>query len=318
MGMRWNRKIAVVLSALVVMAAMFGAPGVQAAAKEKVELPPHTSVGSDGSVNDWSAMGISSEGQVVSPAFAGDPSFKVPAPGKSASDRNEQHVRPAREGDISISSVIGTDSRTRVTSTTTYPYRAIAHITSSIGGCTGWFISNRTVVTAGHCVHSGGSGGSWATNVVVYPGRDGSYMPYGSCTYATLYSVSGWTSSGDRNYDYGAIRLNCTIGDTVGWFGFRYTTSSLVGTAENISGYPGDKTYGTQWQHADKIWNSYTYYLEYQNDTYGGQSGSPVYEKSNSSCSGPCAIAVHTNGGTTYNSGTRITQSVYNNFNNWK
>lgn len=230
---------------------------------------------------------------------------------------NSEKVAPASNGSIGIQSIIGADNRTRVTSTTTYPYRAIAHIESDIGGCTGWLIGPDTVVTAGHCVYDPGTR-RWASYARVYPGRNGSTAPYGSANAVNFYSVTGWTNSGDPNYDYGAIKLDRAIGNTTGWFGYRYTTASLTGTAENISGYPGDKTYGTQWQHADQIRQTSTLRLYYQNDTYGGQSGSPVYEPNNSSCGGPCGLAVHAYGGSTYNSGTRITQAVYNNFNTWK
>jgi glutamyl endopeptidase len=79
-------------------------------------------------------------------------------------------------------SIIGVDSRSLVSATTTFPWRAIALVTFDGGRCTGWFISKDTVVTAGHCVHTGGTAGKWQTNVRVYPGRNGTASPYGVCT----------------------------------------------------------------------------------------------------------------------------------------
>jgi glutamyl endopeptidase len=228
---------------------------------------------------------------------------------------NDAHIAPAAQGDqVGIQTVIGTDSRYQITGTTAYPYRAIVHITSSIGGCTGWLINANTVATAGHCLHNG----SWATNVVVYPGRNGSSTPYGSCGYTRLFSVSGWTSSRSPEYDYGAIKLNCSIGNTTGWFGYRWTSSSLTGQPSYISGYPGDKPYGTQWRSDDSIRITETRRLFYANDTYGGHSGSPVWNNE-ASCS-TCGIAIHAYGvgSNGYNGGTRITQEVYNNLTTWK
>ena len=306
---------AILVCGLLAAAALPGGGAAEASGKGK-DLDPNTPVSSDGTIGESlnRRPDAAFRNGAASLPYEGDPdpaAHEVERPFIAMDD-----VAPASSGDdFGILSVIGTDGRTRVTSTTTFPYRAIVHISSSIGGCTGWMISARTVATAGHCIHNG----SWATNVVVAPGRNGTSYPYGTCKGTNLYSVSGWTSSKSTNYDYGAIRLDCTIGNTTGWIGFRYTTASLTGVAENISGYPGDKTTGTQWQHADQIRNSLTYKLEYQNDTYGGQSGSPVYQASHSACSGgPCAIAIHTNGGSTYNRGTRITQTVFNNLNNWK
>jgi glutamyl endopeptidase len=222
---------------------------------------------------------------------------------------------PLPSDGASIESVIGVDNRYQITGTTAYPYRAIAHITSSIGGCTGWLINANTVVTAGHCIH--GSSG-WATNVRVYPGRSGSSTPYGSCTALRLHSVTGWTSSRNRDYDYGAIKLNCSVGNTTGWFGYRWQSASLNGQPTYIAGYPGDKAYGTMWRHNDQVRITYTRSLRYANDTAGGQSGSPVWN-AEASCN-PCSVAIHAYGvdSTSYNGGTRITQEVFNNLTNWK
>lgn len=239
----------------------------------------------------------------------------IPVNGGSQTVNEEPVAAVASPGqEAGIQSVIGTDSRYRITTTTSFPYRAIVHITSSIGGCSGWMISANTVATAGHCIHNG----SWATNVVVYPGRNGSTTPYGSCTARQLYAVSGWTSSRNRNYDYGAIKLNCSVGSQTGVFGYRVSTTSLNGQASYTAGYPGDKTYATMWRADDTVRVTQTYRVYYANDTYGGQSGSIVWNSSGG-CS-TCAIAIHAYGvdSTGYNGGTRITQEVYNNLTTWK
>ena len=219
-------------------------------------------------------------------------------------------------------SIIGPDSRTRVNPTTVYPARAIGLVTFSGGSCTGWFISKDTVVTAGHCVHSG-AGGNWRTNVKVFPGRNGSASPYGSCTAKRLHSVSGWTNSSDETYDYGAIRLNCTIGNTVGWFGFFWQAASLNGLPATIAGYPDDKSV-QQWKAVGTIAATQTRQVFYKNDTRPGQSGAPVYY--NKSGCGQCSMAIHAYGvhppdpapHGNNNHGTRITQAVFNNLVAWR
>lgn len=220
--------------------------------------------------------------------------------------------------DGNTESIIDSDNRTRVVDPSAYPYSAIVHIISDIGGCTGWLIGPDTVATAGHCVYDPNRG-KWASSATVYPGRDGNTLPYGSADSVEFFSVAGWVQHGDSNYDYGAIKLAEPIGQAAGWFGYRYQTDSLTGTAENISGYPGDKPFGTQWEHADRIRQTQPYKLLYANDTYGGQSGAPVYHHY-AGC-GTCAISIHTNGvygNSNYNRGTRITQEVYTNLNTWK
>lgn len=302
-----------ILMFLVVAALVAHVPrAVKASPAPKPGGNPNTIVSNDGFIPAVNNEGVKrGKGEVYVEASEGTGET---VNGTEATTSDPEVAAVALPTDSAIESVIGTDSRYQITGTTTYPYRAIAHITSSIGGCTGWLINHNTVVTAGHCLHNG----SWASNVRVYPGRNGSSTPYGSCSALRLYSVSGWTSSRSRDYDYGAIKLNCSIGSTTGWFGYRYTSASLTGQPTYTAGYHGDKAYGTMWRSNDSVRITYTRTLRYANDTVAGQSGLPVWN-GEASCS-PCGIAIHAYGvdGTGYNGGTRITQEVFNNLTTWK
>jgi glutamyl endopeptidase len=297
---------------LALITAVLASVAPTSAKPSKPGTDPHAIVSNDGYVPASNLAGVIS---------AVDGAYVLPYEGSgqqvTGAQRpvNDGHIAPAPQGDqVGIQSIIGTDTRYQITATTTYPYRAIAKITSSIGGCTGWMINANTVATAGHCVHNG----SWATNVVVYPGRNGTSSPYGSCTATRLFAVSGWTTSRSPEYDYAAIKLNCTIGNTTGYFGFRWSSTSLNGQPSYISGYPGDKPSGTQWRSDDTVRISDIRRLYYANDTYGGHSGSPVWNNE-ASCS-TCGIAIHAYGvgSNGYNGGTRITQEVFNNLTTWK
>jgi glutamyl endopeptidase len=222
-------------------------------------------------------------------------------------------------------SIVGWDSRMRAYPTG-YPNRAIALITrNGSHHCTGWFISANTIATAGHCVHSGGTSGSWyAVNTLrVYPGYDGTGAgPFGSCTVRRSHSVSGWLSSRNADYDYGAMRLNCNLGSLVGTFGY-YAPSqaSLFGQTMIISGYPGDKP-RTQWLSSDKIRAVSNFRVFYRADTVGGHSGSPIWNDRGEGLftTGAWAYAVHAYGANSQNmnSAPWLSSVRVSNYNAWR
>jgi glutamyl endopeptidase len=215
--------------------------------------------------------------------------------------------------------IIGKDQRVPVNPATNYPDRAVVHIFSDQGTCTGFLISKDTIATAGHCVHSEDKG--WITTAVVSPGRNGASLPYGSCNMRRVYSVKGWVKHQDEEFDYGAIKLDCDIGLTTGVFGVYYAKIIWNGTFTYLSGYPGDKG-ATQWQTTDTIDRTTSHQLFYRHDTKGGQSGSPVWYDIQG-CS-VCAISIHTNGRhgifgkhDDFTHGTKIRAEVFNNYYKW-
>jgi glutamyl endopeptidase len=221
--------------------------------------------------------------------------------------------------------VIGPDNRIQINNTQDYPWRVHASllITARDGSRwigTGWFIGPHTLATAGHVVYIKNSGvagrDGWVQSIQVMPGRNGSSLPYGSVTTSNLRTVSAWASNGDPEYDYGALILPTDLGSQTGWFGIgAYTDATLSGSTVNISGYPGDKPAGTQWYHSNAVSSVGPRKVFYAIDTAGGQSGSAVYRVDNG---GRYGVAVHAYGASASNSGTRITQPVFDNFVAWK
>jgi len=229
-----------------------------------------------------------------------------------------------REG-ITLETVHGQDNRIQVKETNKYPYRINASllITARDGSQwmgTGWFISDRTLITAGHCVYITNSGvpgrDGWVKTIQVMPGRNGTELPFGSVTSSHFWTVKGWADTGDENYDYGAIVIPTDLGKTVGTIGYgSFEDSDLVNAVANITGYPGDKETGTLWYDSKGIASVNPTKVVYDIDTAGGQSGACVYVIQGGQ---RIAVAVHAYGGPVTNSGTRISPPVYQNLTNWK
>jgi glutamyl endopeptidase len=90
----------------------------------------------------------------------------------------------------------------------------------------------------------------------------------------------------------------------------------LIGVTSRISGYPADRDRAAfQYYHERPVLNVTPTRLNYDIDTFGGQSGSPIWRQIQGSPA--VAIGIHTTGGLTSNSGTRISEAVLGNLIRW-
>lgn len=209
--------------------------------------------------------------------------------------------------------VLGLDTKVQL-KPSVYPYRATALITIGQGRCTGWMAGPDTVITAGHCLNKG-FGGAWynLSDYTIYPGHDGTSAPYGKCSAQRLYTTEGWAISGNTMYDYGAIKLNCQVGNATGWFGFA-ASATTKGLPALVNGYPGDKPLG-QWGAFDSVRKETANWVYYKSDTFAGMSGAPVWYDAGKRV---LAIAIHTYSVPNFNRGSRVTASVFKNIKTWK
>lgn len=263
-----------------------------------------------------------SDADTVGTDGTGDLSSSVgqDSPSTDPTDVVADGVDPLRSG------IVGSDGRSRVNNTTAPEPRRIVYIRfyvrnkpGYVFGCSGTMINKNTVLTAGHCVYSFNH---WNYNWTVYPGKNASSNPYGSCHAKNAYAVKGWFDSSNQNrdvtngYDYGAIKLSCSIGNTTGVMG--YSTNGVVGKSVRITGYPGEKKpTNSMWTEAGKIAKKTPHVLYTYIDITSGQSGSPMYA---SGCGSWCiyGVATGSSSGGQPNFAVRIISSVAKNLAHWR
>jgi V8-like Glu-specific endopeptidase len=125
-----------------------------------------------------------------------------------------------------------------------YPFSAVGKVFFTQYGrnyvCSAAIVKDRSIWTAGHCVHAGNNrSDGWSTNVVFVPQyRDGS-APLGQCAVSNLTTSSDWYRNGNPNgldNDYAGGQISCNVVGTTGKLGFAYNQSYTQNY--NAVGYP--------------------------------------------------------------------------------
>lgn len=210
-------------------------------------------------------------------------------------------------------SVIGADGRVRLprSATDVYPLSAIGQIEFTPAGtsgryiCTGYLIDGNSLLTAGHCSYDGVNGeGGRIQSATFFPGRNRAQgivvNPFGSCAVVDVWAPDKWKDEGVPAHDYSVQQLapGCDFSESAGSFGL-FTlpgTNAFAGRRLRVEGYPGDKGYGSRWQMVGAVDHNSINTLHYPMDTYGGQSGSPLFRWNRPECGGPCSAGVHAYG----------------------
>lgn len=209
------------------------------------------------------------------------------------------------ESDSGLLKVIGPDGRFPIgDENTTFPFPAIVRLgfrwldTGRESWCTGWLVGQSSVITAAHCLYDAIGHPSAPTSgmMTAHPGlnyQSSNPIPFGSCPEFERWVPYEWVYNGQPSiWDYGVVRLNCRIEEGTGLFGFR-EFYQIDGDLE-LAGYSQDKD-----STGHELWSGYGYVtsleprlVHYNNDTFHGQSGSPVWENGYIPCQF-CSIAVH-------------------------
>lgn len=190
----------------------------------------------------------------------------------------------------------GTDDKMPVPFALFRPWRAICLLEfrfpsdpSAMYQATGFLVSDRVVLTAGHCVYNNSIvPGEYAQSIKVYPGKNGSGKlsdilgTYNGIKTYTNFSYTYYPANDPNSldWDYGAILLDQPVSkNALGAIPVIESNDAYAAAGKTmiVAGYPGDRPYGTQWYGTGPVTAFNRYQMQYQIDTYGGQSGGPVW-----------------------------------------
>ena len=201
------------------------------------------------------------------------------------------------------------DERVRVDPDTSPPYNWICSLITTYasrvqGGGSGFMIhipnmNCKIVVTCAHCLYSNGA---YAENVrVTFPGHAAVIAQTGD-----LYVPPEFIQDSNVDYDYGLIILSGDSSEGFGWSAI-VKDDKLLGRIITNCGYAGDKLPWPQmWTTGGEITQVTSHRLFYMNDTFGGQSGSPLYTWYNGYWT---VLGVHRGGGCP-NNAVRFTSHI--------
>ncbi|MCR5332402.1 MAG: trypsin-like peptidase domain-containing protein [Bacilli bacterium] len=227
--------------------------------------------------------------------------------------------------------LIGNDDRVIITNPSQQPYLPTAKIVSIFSSesgnitvpmrGTGFMIGPNLLATAAHCVYDDYTvdefdnniyDPEFATTVRIFCGissndvQNENYQYYAEATVINIqksYHIGCWD-----DYDWAILELDRNLGNYTGWYNI---TPNWYSYGEDLYsyGYPSDLGDRNMCMAPGQMLGHSTYRYQYSIDTYGGQSGAPVFMEDNQGA--PHVIAIHTMGETIYNSGTIINTFIY-------
>jgi len=233
-------------------------------------------------------------------------------------------MSPARE------SAIGTrDTRAPVPNTSLLPWRCIARLeiafaSGARGTGSGWFISPRTLATAGHNFWDQEHGR--ARDIRIFPGYSQGYPAFGSYRATEAFWDPQWPNGFDERRDFALLHIDSD--PRVGYFGYAAASDDglqNVASCVNVAGYPSDKDggqqyydAGTQYYDGGRIVGADEYFIYHTIDTNVGQSGGPLFWSDEANRIGLGIHVYGTDPRHPSNRALRITKDLYEIFSAYK
>lgn len=208
-------------------------------------------------------------------------------------------------------SVVGAtaDRRHMITSTEEWPHRAhgclIIRFAQQIYGGSGVLVGPRHLLTCAHNVYWPEKK-IWAERIQFYPALKNGDAPYDGFNVVGAYILKAWLASEDADaQDLALLVFQQPVGLTLGFHGVAcYPERILRSGKVHVTGYPGDKGGQQMWTMSGLLDTISDEGFTYDIDTAAGQSGGAISLLDLDE--NPYVVGVHTRGGSTRNSGLRL------------
>ena len=178
---------------------------------------------------------------------------------------------------------------TKVTNTTSMPYRATCKIICSGGEATGFLVGPNLLLTAAHCVMKTSPSDKYA-NWTCYPAYNNGQIALNGSTHSTgwsqIYYSNNWVNTGASDYDWCLCVLEDDLGMDIGaYFGLTsYNTNSALNNVQvKALGYPYEEgVYDGEFQRYSigTVSSTQNTYFICNAKTYHGMSGGPIMRTS--------------------------------------
>lgn len=199
-----------------------------------------------------------------------------------------------------VRSILPNNDRTQIFDTLNGHYQSVCfiYVNNAIQG-SGVVVGPNTILTNRHVVSKANS----PQNIRIAPARKSqTEVPFGG------FEASDFIVNEEE--DLAVVHVSPksigSIGEVVTPAKIVNNPSTSVGDSITVTGYPGDKPFGTMWESKGKVVYTNDDTIRYNASTSGGNSGSPLFNDKNE------VVGIHHAGGSTWNAAVRFRPSIYN------
>lgn len=199
-----------------------------------------------------------------------------------------------------VRSILPNNDRTQIFNTLDGRYQSVCfiYVNNTIQG-SGVVVGPNTILTNRHIVSKANS----PQSIRIAPEKQSqTQVPFGG------FEASDFIVNDEE--DLAVVHVSPksigSIGEVVAQAKLINNPSTSVGDSITVTGYPGDKPFGTMWESKGKVVYTNDDTIRYEASTSGGNSGSPLFNDKNE------VIGIHHAGGSTWNAAVHFRPSIYN------